>query len=74
MLTFAMLTPTCALALPLPLLAGEGWEEVKLLIFASDKEQPHPSPPLHTGEGAAGALDWLLATNAHDQCDRTRHA
>jgi hypothetical protein len=34
----------------LPLLAGGGWEGVKLLM--EGQERPHPSPPLRAGEGA----------------------
>jgi len=44
-------TPTPPLALLLPLLAGGGWEGVKLLIF-NGEEQPLPNPPLQAGEGA----------------------
>ena len=36
----------------LPLLAGGGWEGVKLLIFNLPAEEPPlPSPPLQAGEG-----------------------
>jgi hypothetical protein len=40
-------------ALLLPLLAGGGWEGVKLLM--EGQERPHLSPPLRAGEGSTAA-------------------
>ena len=48
-----------ARALLLPLLAGGGWEGVKLLI-SMRKEQPHPTPRLRAGEGAEQAATPTL--------------